>query len=134
MSVVVSVIFGFILLVAVTFAVPDDPRRGRRRRAASSRTSGTTAMSEHWAEFLLFIAVVAQMFCTIASVTSASRMMFAFSRDRAVPGHQLWRACSKRDRIPVNTVWAICVLSFLLMVPTLWNAFVGYAASDRRSP
>ena len=41
--------------------------------------------------FLIFIAVVAQCFCTIASTTSASRMMFAFSRDRAVPGHQLWR-------------------------------------------
>ena len=70
-------------------------------------------MSTKWAEFLLFIAVVAQCFCTIASTTSASRMMFAFSRDRAVPGHQLWRRVSKRDRIPVYTVWAICVLSFL---------------------
>jgi hypothetical protein len=54
-------------------------------------------------------------------------MMFAFSRDGAVPGHRWWRKVSKRDRIPVNTVWAICVLSFLLMVPTLKNAFVGYA-------
>ena len=53
-------------------------------------------MSESWAEFLLFIAVVAQFFCTIASVTSASRMMFAFSRDGAVPGHRLWRQVSKR--------------------------------------
>ena len=33
-------------------------------------------------------AVVAQFFCLTASVTSASRMMFAFSRDRAVPGPQ----------------------------------------------
>ena len=53
---------------------------------------------------MLFIVVVAQMFCTIASVTSASRMMFAFSRDRAVPGHQLWRRVSKADRVPVYTV------------------------------
>jgi hypothetical protein len=34
---------------------------------------------------------------------------------------------SKRDRVPVNTVWAICVLSFALMIPTLWNGIVGYA-------
>jgi hypothetical protein len=32
-------------------------------------------MSNKWAEFLIFIAVVAQCFCTIASTTSASRMM-----------------------------------------------------------
>ena len=86
-------------------------------------------MGNNWAEFLIFIAVVAQVFCTIASTTSASRMMFAFSRDRAVPGHQLWRKVSKRDRIPVNTVWAICVLAFLTPLPALWWGYVGYAAA-----
>ena len=112
MSVVVSVIFGFILLVAVTFVVPDDSK---------ASAAGTyivtyiwqTSMSTHWAEVLLFIAVLAQVFCTIASTTSASRMMFAFSRDRAVPGHQLWKRVSKVDRIPIYTVWAIVVLAFL---------------------
>ena len=52
----------------------------------------TESTSQAWAEFMLLIAVVAQTFCLTASTTSASRMLFAFSRDRAVPGHQLWRA------------------------------------------
>jgi amino acid transporter len=128
MSVVVSVIFGFILLTAVTFALPDatnDEFVGAGQQILTF--AWTTGMSENWAEFILFIAVIAQLFCTIASVTSASRMMFAFSRDGAVPGHRWWSRVSKRDRVPVYTVWAICVLSFLLMVPTLSNAFVGYA-------
>ena len=128
MSVVVSVIFGFILLVAVTFVVPND---------SAASAAGTyivtyiwqTSMSTRWAEVLLFIAVVAQVFCTIASTTSASRMMVAFSRDRAVPGHQWWRKVSKRDRIPVNTVWAIVVLAFLTPLPAWWFGYVGYAAS-----
>jgi amino acid transporter len=127
MSVVVSVIFGFILLTAVTFALPNasnDDFVGAGQQILTF--AWTEAMSEGWAEFILFIAVVAQTFCTIASVTSASRMMFAFSRDRAVPGHQLWRRVS-RDRVPVYAVWAICTLAFALMVPTLTNAFVGYA-------
>jgi amino acid transporter len=128
MSVVVSVIFGFILLVAVTFVVPSD------KDAAAAGTFVVTyiwqtSMSTHWAEFLLFIAVVAQCFCTIASTTSASRMMFAFSRDRAVPGHQLWKRVSKADRIPINTVWAICVLAFITPLPAWWYGYVGYAAS-----
>jgi amino acid transporter len=128
MSVVVSVIFGFVLLVAVTFAIPDT--KGAAGAGLYIVTYiWQTSMSTHWAEVLLFIAVVAQTFCTIASTTSASRMMFAFSRDRAVPGHQLWRVVSKRDRVPVNTVWAICVLSFLLTLPTLWFGYTGYAAS-----
>jgi len=128
MSVVVSVIFGFILLVAVTFAIPNASNDDLVGAGQGIVTFiWTESMGTRWAEFLLFIAVVAQTFCTIASTTSASRMMFAFSRDRAVPGHQLWRRVSKADRIPVYTVWAICVLSFALMIPTLWNAFVGYA-------
>jgi amino acid transporter len=78
---------------------------------------------------MLFIAVVAQCFCTIASVTSASRMMFAFSRDRAVPGHQLWRRVSHQYRVPIATVWAICVLSFLLVMPSLWFGYTGYVVA-----
>jgi amino acid transporter len=82
-------------------------------------------MSTRWAEFLLVIACVAQLFCGLASVTSASRMMFAFSRDRAIPGHEYWRRVSS-DGVPVHAVWAIVVLSWALMIPTWWNAAVGY--------
>jgi amino acid transporter len=127
MSVVVSVIFGFVLLVAVTFVIP--AKGPSDTSAFIVQHIWQDSMGNRWAEFLIFIAVVAQVFCTIASTTSASRMMFAFSRDRAVPGHQLWRKVSKRDRIPVNTVWAICVLAFLTPLPALWWGYVGYAAS-----
>jgi len=125
MSVVVSVVFGFILLVAVTFAVPDvQGTLGAVSNAVPYIWENS--MSRKWAEFLLFIACVAQLFCTIASVTSASRMMFAFSRDGAVPGWRLWRRITKRDRVPVYAVGAIAVLSWALMIPTWWNAYVGY--------
>jgi amino acid transporter len=127
MSVVVSVVFGFILLVAVTFAIP--AKGPSDVSAFIVQSIWTDSMGTKWAEFCIFIAVVAQCFCTIASTTSASRMMFAFSRDRAVPGHQLWRKVSKRDRIPVATVWAIVVLAFLTPLPAIWWGFVGYYAA-----
>src|ERR1043166_6701205 len=127
MSVVVSVVFGFILLVAVTFAIP--AKGPSDTSAFIVQHIWQYSMSTRWAEFLIFIAVVAQVFCTIASTASASRMMFAFSRDRAVQGHRLWRQVSKVDRIPVYTVWAICVLAFLTPLPALWWGYVGYAAS-----
>ena len=125
MSVVVSVFFGFLLLVAVTFAVPD-VKGTLSAGGYDVQYIWDTSLGRHWAELLLLIAVVAQLFCTIASVTSASRMNFAFSRDRAVPGHQLWSRVSKRDRVPMFSVWMIAALAFLLMVPTLGNAYVGY--------
>jgi amino acid transporter len=125
MSVVMSVIFGFILLVAVTFAIPDT--KGTIAAGGYAVTYiWETAMSRKWAEFLLVIACVAQFFCGAASVTAASRMMFAFSRDGAVPGGRVLRRVSTRNRVPVFAVCAIAVLSWALMIPTYWNNTVGY--------
>ncbi len=126
MSVVVSVAFGWILLLAVTFAIPST--QGALDNVGTIVPwIWTESMSQNWAEILLLICVVAQFFCLTASVTSASRMMFAFSRDGAVPGHKAWRKVA-RNRVPRNAVWAIVVLSGLLMVPAIWNYLVGYAA------
>ena len=127
-SVVVSVVFGWILLLAVTFQLPSTDF-GIKLGANVGYIvpfSWAASMSQNWAEFLLFICVVAQFFCVTASVTSASRMMFAFSRDRAVPGHTLWRRVS-RHRVPVWSVFGVAFFAAVLMIPAWWNYFVGYA-------
>jgi amino acid transporter len=128
-SVFVSAVFGFILLVAVTFAIP-----GTTEEALTQINNfvpvvpwiWTESMGLRWAEFLLFICVAAQFFCVTASLTSASRMMFAFSRDGAVPGHQIWRRVA-RNRVPRWSVLGIAFMSSALMVPAIWNYFIGYA-------
>jgi len=125
MSIVVSVIFGFILLVAITFAVPNDIKGVQDAAGMAVPFIWTKAVGDGWAEFLLFIACMAQFFCGTASVTSASRMMFAFSRDGAVPGRQIWRKVSG-NRVPVNAVMAVCFFAWALMIPTLFNGAIGY--------
>ena len=125
MSVVMSIIFGWVLLLAVTFAVPDV--QGTIGAGAFDVTYiWQHAMSTRWSEFLLVIACVAQFFCGLASLTAASRMMFAFSRDGAVPGGRIWRKVSVRHRVPTNAVVAIAVLAWALMLPTLANGAIGY--------
>ena len=47
-----------------------------------------------------------------------SRMLFAFSRDRAVPGHQLWSKVSK-NKIPANGVIITAVLAATITLPAL---------------
>jgi amino acid transporter len=124
MSVAVSVVFGFILLTAITFAVPD--AQGVIDAGVNAVAYiWQTSMGDAWAIFLLLIGAVAQFFCGTASVTSASRMLFAFSRDKAVPGSFLWRAVSNQ-RVPYLAVVAIGVVAWLLMLPTLINAAIGY--------
>jgi amino acid transporter len=127
-SVFVSVIFGWILLLAVTFSIPSTQGALDKVNELGLLVPWiwTESMSQNWAEALLFICVVAQFFCVTASVTSASRMMFAFSRDRAVPGHPLWRRVAK-NRVPVWSVLGIAFFAAVLMIPAIWNYFVGYA-------
>jgi amino acid transporter len=127
-SVFVSVVFGWILLLAVTFAIPSTQGALDTVNALGLLVPWiwTESMGEKWAEFLLFICVVAQFFCVTASMTSASRMMFAFSRDGAVPGHQLWRRVAP-NRVPRWSVFGIWLFAGILMIPAIWNYFVGYA-------
>src|SRR5215467_14131044 len=62
----------------------------------------------------------------MSSVTSNSRMIYAFSRDGAVPGHQLWHRLN-RGRTPQNAIILAAVCSFILAVPTVVD-FVAYVA------
>jgi amino acid transporter len=111
MSVVVSVIAGFALLVAITFAIPDQTKV-QTQFTYITEYIWQASMGRHWAETLIFIVVAAQFYCLTACVTSGSRMLFAFSRDRAVPGHQAWRKVSKH-RVPIWSVIAVAGAGFL---------------------
>ena len=76
------------------------------------------AMSSKWVALILFISTAGQFFCTTACQTSASRMLFAFSRDRAVPGHQLWSSLSAK-RVPANGVMVTAVFAAIITLPAL---------------
>jgi amino acid transporter len=128
MSVVVSAIFGYILALGVTFAIQDFKGTGAAGTFAVKQvfidSLGTTT-----AKVMLAIIVGAQFYCGMSSITSASRMMYAFSRDRAVPGHQLWRRLNGQ-RVPYMAAIAIAVLAFLCAFPAYFgtNGAVAYAA------
>ena len=70
---------------------------------------------------LIVIVVVAQFFCGMSSVTANSRMIYAFSRDGAVPGSKFWHHVSKKRRVPVRSAWFGAVGAFVISVPYMWN-------------
>ena len=78
---------------------------------------------------MLLIVIGAQFFCGMASVTANSRMIYAFSRDGAVPGHKWWHSINKRTRTPTNAIWLAAVLAWLLVAPAYWfGSIVAYYA------
>jgi amino acid transporter len=54
-------------------------------------------------------------------------MIYAFSRDGALPGSSFWHRINKRTRTPTNSIWLATVGAFILGVPYLWSP-VAYAA------
>ncbi len=127
MSVVVSIIGGFILLYSITAAIPDVSSAGLERIAASStglppaQVFVDSLNSPAMTKFLLFIVCIAQYFCGMASVTANSRMTFAFSRDNALPGSRWWAKVNTRTGTPTNSIWLCVVLSILLASPALFS-------------
>ena len=76
---------------------------------------------------LLLIAIGAQLFCGMSSVTANSRMIYAFSRDGALPGSDFWHRVNKRTRTPTNAIWLAAGGALILALPYLWNG-TAYAA------
>jgi amino acid transporter len=118
-SVFFSAVIGWFVLLAITFAAVDV-----EAAAGGSIPIFTSAMSSGWAEIVILISTVGQFFCGMACVTSCSRTFYAFSRDRAVPGWQLWSAVNK-NRVPVAAVLASCGLAGLITLPALTSNEAG---------
>ena len=90
-SVFYSAIVGWIVLLAITFAIQKSHETEIYKAGFPALTIFTTALSSSAAKAVILISTIGQLFCGMACITSASRMTFAFSRDGAVPGHNLWR-------------------------------------------
>ena len=81
----------------------------------------SSAVGSGAAKLLVFIAIVGQFFCGLASVTANSRMIYAFSRDGALPGSKHWHKINKKTRTPTNSVWLGVVLSAIIGALSLYQ-------------
>ncbi|HEY3727679.1 MAG TPA: amino acid permease [Solirubrobacteraceae bacterium] len=121
-SVFYSAVFGWAVLLALTFAAT---HVGAINAAGgTSQSIIESALSSAAAKAVLVIATVGQLFCGMACVTSASRMTFAFSRDGAVPGHNLWRRLNSH-RTPTWAVVFVAVFAFIITIPAFKGNHAG---------
>ena len=124
MSIAISVVAGFLLLVALCWALPGPVGSDAYNAVAGAGATAAAqtmlaSLGRHTAEFLILISIVAQFFCGMASVTANSRVIYAFARDGAVPGSDLWHRINPRTQTPTNSIWFAAVFAFLLGVPSL---------------
>jgi len=81
----------------------------------------SSAVGSGAAKLLVFISLVGQFFCGMASVTANSRMIYAFSRDNALPGSKLWHKINPKTRTPTNSVWLGVTLSAIVGTLSLYQ-------------
>jgi amino acid permease (GABA permease) len=127
MSIVVSLFAGWILLIGVTFAIQHYSAEVGSATGVPPAQIFIDAVGNTGGKLLLLIAIGAQLFCGMSSVTANSRMIYAFSRDGALPGSAFWHRVNPRTRTPTNAIWLAAVGAFLLGLPYLGNA-TAYAA------
>jgi amino acid transporter len=115
-SVFYSAVIGWIVLLAMTFAATDT--QAIDDAFGFSPVIFDTALGGAWAKTVMIISTTGQLFCGMACVTSASRMMYAFSRDRAVPGWRVWTKLN-HHRIPMYSVLGVCAGALVMTLPAL---------------
>ncbi|GAA3800121.1 MULTISPECIES: amino acid permease [Amycolatopsis] len=126
-SILVSLVAGWILLLGLTFAIQDYDGAVNSPTGVPPAQIFLDAAGATTGKFLLLIAIGAQLFCGMASVTANSRMIYAFARDGAIPGSGVWHRINKRTRTPTNSVWLAAAGALVLALPYLWSA-TAYAA------
>jgi amino acid permease (GABA permease) len=127
MSILVSLAAGWILLIGVTFAIQNYTKEVGSATGVPPAQIFIDAVGSAGGKLLLLVAIGAQLFCGMSSVTANSRMIYAFSRDGALPGSAFWHAVNKRTRTPTNAIWLAAGGALILGLPYLWN-YTAYAA------
>ncbi len=151
-SVFWSLVFGFLLALGMTLALPAvydvlaaDPKQTTLSADAMKALAGiaggpapadmavlgwnsfavlfnTLIMPSFLGKICALGIIVANFFCALSAVTSTSRMIYAFARDRGMPG--MLANVSAAYRTPTAAIWFTGIVSFILVVVTTpLNAF-----------
>jgi amino acid transporter len=116
LAVLVSGIAGYAMLLAVTLSIGDL----EAARAADNPFIFVLrgALGARGGNALVCVAMAAMWFCGLSSVTSNSRMLFAFARDGGLPFAEKLASVSPRFRSPHFAVWTSASMALLV---ALWS-------------
>lgn len=116
-SVIWASVFGYIMLLAFLLAIPDMNEAAGQGWNVFFWT--LNSITNPVIANILYLAIfVAQFICGLATVTSVSRMMYAFARDGGLPFSKALSSVSPKFRTPATAIWVGSILSVLFV----WGA------------
>ncbi|MFI6687986.1 amino acid permease [Streptomyces sp. NPDC050485] len=116
-----SWVAGFVLLFGLTFSIQNYAAVQGSETGLPPAQIFLDALGTGGAKALLLVVIIAQLFCGNAEVAACSRMVFAFSRDGALPGSHLWRRVDGRTGTPRAAVWLSVGVAAALALPSLYS-------------
>lgn len=117
-SVVWSALFGWVMLSAFVLAIPDMDKAAASGWGVFFFTLDAV-LPGALKQVLYVLIFVCQFICGLATVTSASRMIFAFARDGGLPASNALKRVHPGFRTPVAAIWTAALISiaFTLYTP-----------------
>ncbi|XP_075522298.1 amino-acid permease BAT1 homolog isoform X1 [Primulina tabacum] len=125
-SIGISILVGWGYILGITFAVTKIPNLLNPENAAGGYAIAEIFYQAFKSRYgsgvggiiCLVIVAVAIFFCGMSSITSNSRMAYAFSRDGAMPLSKLWHKVNKQE-VPVYSVWLSAIIAFCMALTSL---------------
>jgi len=116
MAVVVSGVFGYLLILSLAWAIPNISAVLRMKDAGGNSLPAVLAIVQvslgaKAVAAVLGPTVLAMWFCGLAAVTSVSRSFYALARDNGMPFSRFWSAVSPDRRTPVAAIWLSAALA-----------------------
>ena len=127
MSVVWSAVFGYLMLCSFVLMIPNMDEAAKQ--GWNVFFWAMDAQVNPAVKIILYVAIfIAQLLCGLATVTSASRMIFAFSRDGGLPASKALSKVSPKYRTPVAAIWTASILSVLFVLGASEVSIAGTSA------
>jgi amino acid transporter len=126
-SVWVSGLAGWLMLAAIVLAIPN------MEEAANVGEHSFFYIIDHvlpqWLHLLLYGGIVAaQYLCGLATLTSASRMLYAFARDGGLPCSGLLRRVSPTRRCPAVAIWTAAAVASAFAISISYETIAAICA------
>lgn len=123
LSVAVSGVVGYLLLISLTLAIHSIPAVLGAKDAEGNTIPAVIAILDHAlgaraGNAMAALASMAMWFCGLSCITSTSRALYSLARDEGTPWSRQLRMVNARHGTPAPAIWTIVLASIAAMMWT----------------
>ncbi|KAJ3283244.1 hypothetical protein HDU79_009251 [Rhizoclosmatium sp. JEL0117] len=122
LSIGMSAVTGFLFIIGLLFGMQDYQATITTATGLPLAQILLDATNKNVAIFLMIVNIICCWFACYSCLLANSRVIYAFSRDGALPFSNLWHRIHPKLKIPFNANWFACFLYSILALPYLGNS------------